>query len=128
MHHFVFCQKDTFIYSEETARQKNFGLDKFVEVAATNTLSRTYRTSSMVASQTERQLINRYVQNFNGDFSGSICDGSGEVSGSIVCNSTLAPGGSCRPTYVLDEFGNVVIDDNGNVIYLSSDEDFFVFP
>lgn len=128
MHHFIFCQKDTFIYSEETARKKNFGLTPYVEVGCINKLSRTYRTASLAATTLSSELINRYVQNFNGQFTGSIYCATGSVSGSVNCNAAASPGGICGPLGVVDEFGNIITEDDGDVLYVSVDEDFFVFP
>jgi hypothetical protein len=128
MHHFVFSHKDSFVYSEEVARKRNFGLDKFVEVGCVNKLSRTYRTASLAPSSLSAEFINRYVINFNGSFTGSICLASGSVSGSLNCNGYLSPGGICAPLGIVDEFGNLVIEDDGDFSALSFAEDFFVFP
>ena len=128
MHHFVFSHKDTFIYNEELARRRNFGLDKFVEVGCVNKLSRTYRTSSLTPSSLSVELVNRYVVGFNGSFTGSISFASGSVSGSVNCNGYLSPGGICAPLGIVDEFGNLVTEDDGDITSLSFDEDFFVFP
>lgn len=128
MHHFVFSHKDSFVYSEEVARKRNFGLDKFVEVGCVNKLSRTYRTSSLAPSSLAVELINRYVINFNGSFTGSISFASASVSGSVNCNGYLSPGGICAPLGIVDEFGNFLIEDDGDTVELSFTEDFFVFP
>jgi hypothetical protein len=128
MHHFIFCQKDSTIYNEEVARNKNFGLDKFVEVGCVNKLSRTFRTASVITTTISSELINRYVQNFNGYFTGSICLGTGSVSGSVNCLGSLSSGGACAPTQVIDEYGNFVTEDDGDYVYITLDQDFFVFP
>jgi hypothetical protein len=128
MHHFIFCQKDTFIYSEETARRRNFGLDGYVEIGCVNKLSRTFRTASQSSTVLSSELINRYVQNFNGSFSGSIYCATGSVSGSVNCDGATSPGGICAPLGIVDEFGNIIMEDDGDPAYISVDEDFFVFP
>ena len=128
MHHFIFSHKDSFIYSEEVARARNFGLDKFVEVGCINKLSRTYRTSSLALTSLAIETVNRYVTNFNGNFTGSICFATASVSGSVNCNGYLSPGGICAPRGIVDEFGNIVDLGNGDLAALSLDEDFFVFP
>lgn len=128
MHHFIFCQKDTFIYSEETARNKNFGLSPYVEVGCVNKLSRTFRTASIVTTTlSSNELINRYVRNFTGNFTGSIYCATGSVSGSLNCDSS-GFGGTCGPVGVIDEFGNIITEDDGDVVWISVDSDFFVFP
>ena len=128
MHHFVFSQKDSFVYSEEVARKRNFGLDKFVEVGCVNKLSRTYRTTSLLPIEPSNELVNRYVVDFHGSFTGSMSCSSGSVSGSLNCNGYLSPGGICAPLGVVDEFGNLLIEDDGELIRLTFDSDFFVFP
>jgi len=128
MHHFIFCQKDTFIYNEETARSRNFGLDGYVEVGCINKLSRTFRTASLATSTLSSEMINRYVQNFNGSFSGSIYCATGSVSGSVNCDAASSPGGICGPLGIIDEFGNLVIEDDGDGVSLTLNQDFFVFP
>lgn len=126
MHHFIFCQKDTFVYSEETARRKNFGMTPYIEVGCINKLSRTFRTSSLGTSALSSELVNRYVVNFNGSFTGSIYCATGSVSGSVNCGSSA--GGICGAVGIVDEFGNIITEDDGDVLFISVDEDFFVFP
>jgi len=128
MHHFIFCQKDTFIYNEETARRKNFGTSPYVEVGCVNKLSRTFRTASLSTTTLSSELVNRYVQNFNGYFTGSIYCATGSVSGSVNCSAASSPGGICGPAGIVDEFGNIITEEDGDALYLSTDEDFFVFP
>lgn len=125
MHHFIFCQKDTFIYSEETAREKNFGLTPYIEVGSVNKLSRTFRTASFASTAISNELVSRYVRNFTGTFTGSISCATGSVSGSVNCSTY---GITCQPLGVVDEFGNILTEDDGDPLYLLSDEDFSVFP
>lgn len=128
MHHFVYCQKDTFIYNEESARTINFGLDKVVEISTVNKLSRTFKT---VLSTTEVKfslVTSENFQNFTGYFTGSICDSTGSVAGLLNCGSHLSPGGLCEPVGVEDDNGNSLILDDGNGVFLSLPSDFFIFP
>lgn len=128
MHYHIYCQKDTFIYNDELCRSKNFGLERSIEIGCTNRLSRTYRTSTLYPSEVSNELINRYVTNFNGDFTGSIILSTGSVSGSLNCDSYLSPGGVCSPASIIDESGNYITDESDDVTALSLTSEFFIFP
>jgi hypothetical protein len=122
MHHFIYCEKDTFLYNEEIARYKNFGLDPFLEVGAISKFSRTYKVSSSISTSGSNDLINSHVSNFNGNFTGSLCGIASSITGSVVCG--LA---TCLSVFISDDNGNYILDDQSNFIYIS-EEDLQIFP
>lgn len=129
MHHLVFCQSDSFLYNEPSAKKLNFGFDKCLEVGSINKMSRTYITASLNAALLSSTFVSIRVSNFNGFFTGSIfCSTTGSATGSVNCVGSTTPGGLCGPTEVIDEFGNMVIEDDGDGVSISLDSEFFPIP
>jgi len=126
MHHLIYCKSDSFIYNEETARERNFGRDPYLQIGSVNLLTRTTRTGSNDNTGISGVISTR-VTNFTGIFTGSLC-GSGSVTGSIDCDSSYSIGGLCEPLWLTDEDGNPIIDDSGSYIGITIDSDFFIFP
>jgi len=110
MHHFIFSQKDTYISNDEDFRLKNFAADPYLDLSAVSTLSRTYRTASLITTD-GYELINRYVNNFNGYFTGSIECGTGHVTGSIMC---CVPG--IDEAFLIDMFEILLVTDAGDFL------------
>ena len=122
MHHFIYCEQDSFLYNEEVARYKNFGLDPFLEVGAVSKFSRTYRVSSSVSTSGSNDAINSHVSSFTGIFTGSLCGIATTLTGSVVCGLS-----TCLSVFILDDNNNYIVDDGNNFIYIS-DEDVVIFP
>lgn len=90
MHHFIFCKKDTLILNDEVLFDKNFSLDKFLEIGAVSKLDFNYEKSNL-QSIFSNKLISENLINFTGNFTGSIHCASGSVSGIINCVSINQP-------------------------------------
>lgn len=126
MHHFIFCKKDTLILNDEVLFDKNFSLDKFLEIGAVSKLDFNYEKSNL-QSIFSNKLISENLINFTGNFTGSIHCASGSVSGIINCVSINQPGGICEPVNSVDDNGNIITDENGDTIILTGPEDFYYF-
>lgn len=128
MHHFIFCKKDTYILNDEALFNKNFSLDGFLELGSVNKLDFNYEDYVLQSMSSSNQLISENLINFTGNFTGSINSSSGSVNGILNCVSIGQPGGICEPVLSVDDNGTPITDDFGNLIYISSPEDFQYFP
>lgn len=121
MHHFIFSKKDTFITNETEYVSKNFGLTDYLEVSSVSSLKNTFITKSLNPTYISDGLINQKIFDFNGLFTGSICNSTGSLIGNVYCGAENEIDGICEPSILADDSLNTLVTDIEDIIYVTDD-------